>query len=62
MNHLYEDRKGILHTCEGTTFHRNVYLVWTRCGKDVPANTSFKSEELSTCNECKEPEQGGEKP
>ena len=52
MNHLYKDKSGVLHACEGGQIHPNVYLVWTLCGIDVPANKSFKSRELATCEDC----------
>ena len=52
MNHLYEDKNGGIHLCEGSQIHRDVYLVWTKCEKDVPANKSFKSKEVATCKSC----------
>ncbi len=53
MNHLYEDKNKIKHLCESNQMHRDVYLVWTKCGKDVrKANESFKSEEEATCELC----------
>lgn len=52
MNHLYQDENG-LHLCEGSEIQRGIYLVWTLCGKDVPANESFKSKEAPTCELCK---------
>ena len=57
MNHLYEDKNKILHTCLGSQIHignPDTYLVWTKCGKDVPANKSFRSVEEVTCPECLE--------
>ncbi len=55
MNHLYEDKKGIVHACESGdfNFYQNpIKLAWTKCGKDVPANKSFKSGEQPTCKCC----------
>ena len=55
MNHLYEDKRGVLHTCVFQNIHRGIDLVWTTCLKDVPANASFKTNyENPTCNECLE--------
>lgn len=51
-NHLYEDKAGIIHACKGSEVHPEIYLVWTKCEKAVPANKSFKSEETSTCEAC----------
>jgi hypothetical protein len=53
-NHLYQDKKYI-HLCEGTRILENnpdTYLVWTTCGIDVPANSSFVSDECITCPDC----------
>ena len=54
MKHLYEDKKSVIHACEsGDMGVRNeITLVWTKCGKDVPANKSFKSNETVTCGKC----------
>ena len=44
--HLYQDKKGTIHLCEGDFAgapNRSPFLVWTKCGKDVPANKSFTS-------------------
>jgi len=51
--HLYDDGT-VVHLCEGKQVHPDVYLVWTKCGKDVPANKSFMSEESITCKKCLE--------
>lgn len=52
--HLYEDKKGILHLCEGGQIgnDRSTYVVWTKCGKDVPKDKSFLSYENVTCKKC----------
>ena len=55
INHLYEE-SGVIHKCEGSRIHKGVYLVWTLCGKDVPANGSFKSNDPVTCKQCKKME------
>lgn len=54
MNHLYTDTKGIIHSCKMHEIHRGIFLVTTICGKDVPANKSFKSLEIPTCKSCKD--------
>ena len=54
INHLYDNKKYI-HLCEGSRIHENspdTYLVWTKCGIDVPAGESFKSDECITCPDC----------
>lgn len=51
-NHLYQDPAGVIHACEGAQLHRDVYLVWTKCCRDVPANKSFKSNERVSCERC----------
>jgi len=54
-NHLWEDRKGVIHLCDGSRLvdsDKNTYVVWTICEIDVPANESFKSEEQPTCAKC----------
>jgi len=52
MNHLWESQDGLIHLCEGGEAVPNEYIVWTMCNIDVPANKSFKSEELATCSKC----------
>lgn len=52
MTHLYEDKQGIIHVCNLHMIHGNVFLVTSLCGKDVPANNSFKSDEKPTCKAC----------
>ena len=52
MNHLYKSPDGKTHICEGGRINREIYLVWTKCEIDVPANKSFKGEELPSCEEC----------
>lgn len=53
-NHLYQSKNGMIHLCEGghVTIDKQNYLVWTKCGVDVPANKSFKSYEYVTCPKC----------
>jgi hypothetical protein len=54
MNHLYESGDGMIHSCEGGQIanDRSTYVVWTRCGKDVPANMSFRADISPTCKKC----------
>jgi hypothetical protein len=55
-NHLYNDNAGIIHACESGDIggYTKVKLVWTICGKDVPAGMSFISNEAFNCQNCKE--------
>lgn len=57
-NHLYESN-GKLHACEMKEIHPGIRLVWTKCGKDVPANKSFRSRESATCEACKTADREG---
>ena len=54
-NHLYESSDRKIHICEGSNIPTitGPYVVWTKCGIDVPANKSFQSDELPTCLKCK---------
>lgn len=52
MPHLYTDTNGVIHSCQQNEVHRGINLVWTDCGKDVPANKSFRSWEGPTCMDC----------
>ncbi len=55
MKHLYQDKNQVTHLCDGDRMISNnldTYLVWTKCGKDVPANKSFKSKETANCQAC----------
>lgn len=48
----WDDGK-LIHACAGTEVHPGIFLLWTRCRKDVPANTGFRSDAVSVnCNEC----------
>ena len=51
VKHLFE-KNGVVHACDGSEIHRGIYLVWTKCGMDIPANASFKSNEDPTCAKC----------
>lgn len=51
--HLYDDGTHI-HLCESKEVHPGILLVWTLCEKDVPANKSFRSDEVPTCPKCLE--------
>jgi hypothetical protein len=57
MRHLYEtnDPIPLIHLCEGSETvpgDPGTYLVWTKCGIDVPAGKSFRSMERANCSEC----------
>ena len=49
---LYEDATKTIHIGIGAWVTRNDYLVWTLCGKDIPAKGAFKSSEHPTCEKC----------
>lgn len=56
-NHLFQDEGGVFHSCDGdqlVPIDRSTYVVWTKCGRDVPANKSFRSKEYPTCAKCNE--------
>lgn len=55
-NHLWENN-GILHLCELAVIGSRTSIVFTKCGIDVPANTSFKSWEEANCPSCNQPNQ-----
>jgi hypothetical protein len=38
---LWTDEAGATHRCEGADIHRGVRLIWTDCGRDVPANPAL---------------------
>jgi len=50
--HLYQDKDGVIHSCEKGNGPPGIVLVWTKCNKDVPENKSFVSNEKPTCEQC----------
>lgn len=52
---LYDDGK-VTHACEGdrmVPFDPGTFLVWTKCGRDVPANQGYVGvHSTATCPEC----------
>lgn len=41
------------HRCEGADAHPGIRLLWTVCGRDVPANHAYLGEETDiTCESC----------
>lgn len=50
--HLYQDKSGVIHSCEKGKGPPGIVLVWTKCEKDVPANSSFLSDEKVLCKQC----------
>lgn len=55
---LYEDESNIIHDCQDTCFGRDTVIVYTKCGIDVPAGMSFRSQrEKSNCQRCMEQKQ-----
>lgn len=52
----YADKAGAVHLCEGAEVHPGVRLLWTLCGRDVPANGAYQSPgEKFTCESCRKP-------
>ena len=54
-NYLYEDENGIIHLCEiERCIDRDAgtYVAWTKCEKDIPAGSCFKSSENADCLNC----------
>ncbi len=46
----WRDGRGVVHACEGADIHPGVRVLWTLCGKDVPADTAYQAEgEVITC-------------
>jgi hypothetical protein len=51
----WRDGRGVVHACEGADIHPGVRVLWTLCGKDVPADTAYQAEgEVITCPICRE--------
>jgi hypothetical protein len=52
MPYRWEDG-SLTHSVEGTEVHPGIVLLWTKCGKDVPANSAVASWEMPvTCKRC----------
>ena len=43
---------GTIHACDSSRVYKEINMVWTLCGRDVPANKSFESNEKITCHSC----------
>lgn len=46
---------NVIHECDGARMVASdpgTYLVWTKCGVDVPANAAFYGVTPVTCKEC----------
>jgi hypothetical protein len=50
----WTDRKGVTHICEGAYVTRQEFLLWTLCGRDVPANSARTAgdQDHVTCSGC----------
>jgi hypothetical protein len=50
----WQDKAGNTHACEGDDVHRGIFLVWTLCQRDVPANAAFlpATDDRLSCPEC----------
>ena len=49
------DDGNVIHACEGdrmVPFDHGTFLVWTRCGLDVPASAGYAGGELPNCPSC----------
>lgn len=51
---LWRDQDGEVHVCEGSEMHPGIWLLWTLCQKDVPANAAFHADpgDQVTCEKC----------
>ena len=51
---FWTDSAGVTHRCEGAEVHRGIRLLWTKCERDVPANTAFLpgDNDAVTCERC----------
>lgn len=51
---FWKDKQGFVHNCEGADVHAGIRLLWTLCGRDVPANAAFhpKTDDIVTCATC----------
>lgn len=51
---LWTDDFGATHSCQRAEVEPGLFLIWTDCQKDVPANAAHLEErgELVTCSEC----------
>lgn len=51
----WRDHAGTVHLVEGADVHPGVRLLWTKCGKDVPANSAFlpgDTDPAAGCEDC----------
>lgn len=50
--YLY-DRDGFTHSCEGSEVHPGIFLLWTDCQIDVPANMAYVTwKNSANCPKC----------
>lgn len=52
----WKDQQGVVHVCEGANVHPGVRLIWTLCGRDVPAGEAYTTADkshASTCFNCR---------
>lgn len=52
----YWEENGTIHKCSGSEVHPGIFLMWTACERDVPANAAFVTKDGSpdvTCARCK---------
>lgn len=56
MPAFWNDGK-VVHQCEGSQVHPGIFLVWTKCARDVPADKAFVVTGIApeiTCRGCVE--------
>lgn len=50
----WRDRQDFVHVCEGSDVHPGIRLIWTLCGRDVPASAAYRCDgDNVTCSICK---------
>jgi hypothetical protein len=52
---LWTDEVGVTHHCEGADILEDVRMLWTGCGRDVPADAAYLSgdDDAVTCPVCR---------
>jgi hypothetical protein len=50
----WTDADGVVHRCEGADIHPGIRLLWTRCERDVPADSAYlpATGDKVTCTRC----------
>jgi hypothetical protein len=52
---LWTDEAGVIHRCEGADIMEDVRILWTYCGRDVPADAAYLpgDGDAVTCSVCR---------